>query len=128
MSPIWVNKAVALAIHDEQLAEHGGHGGLRDEAVLESRLARPLNQLAYGTPDIFDLAAAYACGVGGQSQPFIDGNKRVSAVLTELFLDMNGYTLTAHDPALVETWLALAANQMTQDELAHWLRQNTQSH
>src|SRR5476649_396397 len=96
----WVSKVAVLAIHDEQLAEHGGLVGLRNEAGLESALARPLNLAAYGEPELFDLAASYACGLG-QRQHFIDGNKRVSAVVTELFLELNGFRLTASDAELI---------------------------
>lgn len=124
MSPIWVTKAVVLAIHEEQLAEHGGLSGIRDEGVLESGLDRPRNLLRYGNPDIFELAAAYACGVGGHSQPFIDGNKRASAVVTELFLDLNGYALQVDDAEIVSVWKQLAANKVTQEQLADWLRTN----
>ena len=124
MNPTWINKATVLAIHDEQLAEHGGLPGIRDEGVLESGLDRPRNILLYSQPDIFELAAAYACGVGGKSQPFIDGNKRVSAVLTELFLDLNGYSLDVDDAELVSIWRLLADNKVTHEEMAEWLRKN----
>jgi death-on-curing protein len=119
---IWVIKSAVLAIHNEQLAEHGGLPGLRDENGLESALARPLQLSTYGEPDMAALAAAYACGFA-QRQHFFDGNKRVSAVVTELFLDLNGFALLADDAEIVETWLALAANRMTEPEMAVWLRQ-----
>lgn len=124
MSYVWINKPTVLAIHEEQLAEHGGPPGIRDEAVLESGLARPQNLLAYGSPDIFELAAAYACGVGGQSHPFVDGNKRVSAIVTETFLSLNGYTLNVDDTQLVTAWKALASNRTTQEQMAAWLKEN----
>lgn len=123
MTPTWINKATVLAIHDEQLAEHGGLAGVRDMAGLESALARPLNLALYGQPEIFDLAASYACGLG-QRQYFIDGNKRVSAVVTELFLELNGFTLTASDSEIVETWRLLADNNLSEQEVAEWLRQH----
>jgi death on curing protein len=125
VSPAWVTKAVVLAIHDEQLAEHGGLPGIRDEGILESGLDRPKNILLHSDPDIFDLAAAYACGVGGHSQPFVDGNKRVSAVITELFLDLNGYSLDADDAEIVSVWKRLADNKITQEKMAEWLRKNS---
>ena len=118
MTPTWINKATVLAIHDEQLAEHGGLAGVRDMAGLESALARPLNLALY-----FDLAASYACGLG-QRQYLIDGNKRVSAVVTELFLELNGFTLTASDSEIVETWRLLADNKLSEQEVAKWLRQH----
>lgn len=124
MNPTWINKTTVLAIHDEQLAEHGGLPGIRDEGVLESGLDRPRNILLYSKPDIFDLAADYACDVGDKSQPFIDGNKRVSAVLTELFLDLNGYSLDVDDTELVSVWRLLADNKLTQEDMAEWLRKN----
>jgi death-on-curing protein len=122
----WISKSTVLAIHDEQLAEHGGLSGIRDENGIEAALARPLNLLAYENPDIFDLAAAYACGFT-QRQYFNDGNKRVSAVVTELFLDLNGHALVADDAEFVEVWLALSSNEMTEAELAAWLRERAVS-
>jgi len=120
--PRWVDKAVVLAIHAEQLAEHGGRPGLRDEAGLESSLSRPLNLAVYEpNSDLCDSAAAYAVGLA-QRQNFIDGNKRVSAVVTELFLNLNGLDLVATDAELVETWKSLAANTITQEQIAAWLR------
>ena len=111
-----------LAIHAEQLAEHGGRPGLRDEAGLESSLSRPVNLALYEPDcDLCDLAAAYAVGLA-QRQNFIDGNKRVSAVVTELFLNLNGLDLIAADAELVETWKSLAANAITQEQIAAWLR------
>jgi death-on-curing protein len=104
-----------------RVAEHGGLPGVRDENGIEAVLARPLQLANYEKPDIFDLAAAYAGGFA-QRQYFNDGNKRVSAVVTELFLDLNGYTLVADDIEIVETWLALASNRMTEEQLALWLR------
>ena len=106
----WILKSTVLAIDDEQLAEHGGLQGVRDENGLEAALSRPLNLLAYDdTPDVFDLAAGLA-----QRQYFNDGNKRVSAVVTELFFDLNGFALTATDQELVETWMALAVGGISE--------------
>ena len=119
--PVWVDKVVVLAIHAEQLAEHGGRPGLRDEGGLESSLAKPPNLALYEPDRDCDLAAAYAVGLG-QRQNFIDGNKRVSAVVTELFLNLNGLDLIATDAEIVEMWKSLAANEITQEQLAAWLR------
>ena len=120
--PRWVDKAVVLAIHAEQLAEHGGRPGLRDEGGLESALSKPRNLARYEpNSDLCDLAAAYAVGLA-QRQNFIDGNKRISAVITELFLNLNGLDLVATDAELVETWQSLAANTITQKQIAAWLR------
>lgn len=122
----WVEKAVVLAIHDEQLAEHGGPPGLRDEARLESALARPQHLLAYGEPGIADLAAAYAFGIA-QGHAFVDGNKRTSLVVTELFLALNGCELDADDAACVAVWTEIAAGTMSEPQLASWLREQMAS-
>lgn len=121
MDWIWVEVAVAEAIHAEQLAEHGGAAGLRDRSMLESAMARPQNLIAYGEPDIADLAAAYAFGIA-RNHPFVDGNKRTAAVVSETFLVLNGRTLACSDVELVVAFLALAAGETTPDELAAWFR------
>lgn len=118
---IWVDIEVALAAHDEQLAEHGGAAGLRDRSMLESALARPLNLLAYGEPDVADLAASYAFGIA-RNKPLVDGNKRTALVVSETFLLLNGYMLNASNVELVVTFLALAAGDMDTDALAAWFR------
>jgi death-on-curing protein len=118
----WVDVAVALAAHGEQLAEHGGGEGIRDPAMLESALARPQNLLAYGDPDAAGLAAAYAFGIA-RNHPFVDGNKRTALVVCETFLGLNGYRLDASDAELVVLFLALAAGELSEDELAGWLRE-----
>jgi len=119
----WVGKAIVLALHEELLSEHGGRPGVRDEGLLDSALARPINQVDYGSPDIFDLAASYAFGIA-RDHPFVDGNKRVSLVVTELFLDMNGYALVANDLDCLTRWLDLAAGALTEVDMADWLRTN----
>ncbi|MFG1466539.1 type II toxin-antitoxin system death-on-curing family toxin [Xanthobacter sp. DSM 24535] len=119
--PRWISKAVVLAIHDEQLSEHGGGQGLRDEGSLEAALDRPRNLLHYGTPDIAALAAAYAFGLA-KNHPFVDGNKRTSFVVTELFLDFNGYELAMDDATAVTTWLSLAAGELSEEALAAKIR------
>lgn len=119
---IWVDVAVAIAAHGEQLAEHGGAGGIRDRNMLESAMARPLNLVAYGDPDIAELAAAYAYGIA-RNHPFVDGNKRTAAVVSETFLVLNGHALTCDDVALVTTFLELAAGSLTVEELGDWFRQ-----
>lgn len=120
---IWVDRTVALAAHNEQLAEHGGAVGVRDLSMLESAMARPLNPIAYGDPDVADLAASYAFGIA-RNHPFVDGNKRTAAVVSETFLVLNGYALTCGDVDLVTTFLALAAGELTVDALADWFRQH----
>jgi death-on-curing protein len=121
---IWIATEVALAAHAEQLAEHGGGEGVRDAGMLESAMARPQNLAGYGTPDAAALAAAYAFGIA-RNHPFVDGNKRTAAVISETFLALNGYTVGASDAELVVAFLALAAGELSEDELADWFRQHT---
>ena len=122
--PEWLSKAVVLAIHDEQLAEHGGGTGVRDDGLLDSALARPQNRLAYdAASDLPTLAAAYAFGLA-RNHPFIDGNKRTAFVAAEAFLDLNGMTLKASDESCVLTMLRLAAGEIEEDAFADWLRAN----
>ena len=120
---VWVNKVLALIIHDRQLAEHGGSGGVRDEALLESALARPQRLYAYGdpSPDLADLAAALAYGLA-RNHPFVDGNKRTAAVCCETFIEMNSATLEASDTELYPHYLALAEGKLPELEFALWLR------
>lgn len=118
---IWVEVAVAVAAHEEQLAEHGGAAGVRDFSMLESAMARPLNLIAYEQPDIADLAASYAFGIA-RNHPFADGNKRTAAVVSETFLMLNGHALDCSDVELVSTFLALAAGDLSVEQLAAWFR------
>jgi death-on-curing protein len=120
---VWLEAAVLRAVHDEQLAEHGGAAGVRDEGLFESALARPLNQAAYGEPDVADLAAAYAHGLA-RNHPFVDGNKRTAFVALELFLDCNGYMLSADDADCVLTMLAVADGSLDEPALAPWIRRH----
>jgi len=121
---VWIERAVVLAIHNEQLAEHGGLTGIRDEGLLESALARPLNLAAYHTPDCADLAAAYGFGIT-RNHPFMDGNKRTAFVVIELFLAMNGNELVAEDADCVLTMFALAAGEFEEPSLAAWIRERS---
>ena len=98
MAIIWIEEAVVLAVHEEQLAEHGGAVGIRDLGLLQSALARPQHLVAYGKPDVAALAAAYGYGIA-RNHPFMDGNKRTAFTVTELFLTLNGYELLADDPS-----------------------------
>ncbi len=120
----WIEESVVWAVHEAQLAEHGGSTGVRDPGLLASALARPLNQVAYGEPDAATLAAAYAFGIA-RNHPFIDGNKRTAFVCAELFLALNGYQLQAEDANCVSTMLALAAGDLPEAEFADWLRTNS---
>ena len=118
--PVWIVRDVVLAVHDEQLSEHGGQSGVRDLGLFESALARPRNQYAYGETSIARLAASYAFGLS-RNHPFLDGNKRTSLVVAELFLALNGLELAASDAECVTTFLALAAGDLTEEELAGWI-------
>ena len=123
---VWIDPRAILAIHDEQLAEHSGGSGLRDQELLESALARPINMAAYEDPDAAALAASYAMGLA-KNHPFVDGNKRTAFVALELFLALNGRELMAGDVDCVVTMLAVAAGDIDETELAEWIRQNTAS-
>lgn len=118
---IWISEEVAYAAHHEQLAEHSGGEGVRDAKLLESAMARPINLASYGDPDICELAASYAYGIA-RNHPFVDGNKRIAAVVSETFLMLNGGQLTASDAELVVAFVALAAGELSEDELADWFR------
>ncbi len=120
---IWVASEVARAAHAEQLAEHGGAEGVRDDGLLESAFARPRNLADYGDPDVAALAASYAYGIA-RNHPFVDGNKRTAAVVAETFLVLNGFMLTATDAELVVAILALAAGDLSEDELTDWFREH----
>jgi death on curing protein len=117
----WVALSAVLAIHEEQLAEHGGLDGIRDFGLLESALHRPRDLQSYGQPDLADLAAAYAFGIA-RNHPFLDGNKRTSAVVTRLFLRLNGHDLDATQAERLAIWLALGAGDTTEQALADWMR------
>ena len=125
---IWLEKALALAIHDRQLAEHGGTSGVRDEGLLESALARPQQLHAYGdpAPDLSDLAAALAYGLA-RNHPFLDGNKRTAAVACETFLELNGATLEADGQELYPLYLALAEGKLSERDFAAWLRERART-
>jgi death-on-curing protein len=121
----WVAEDVVLAIHDEQLAEHGGMKGLRDESLRLSALARPQNLAAYGSPDVPDLAASYAVGIA-RNHAFIDGNKRTALVVAAgVFLPLNGHKFIASDGEMVRVMLAVAGGPMAEQELALWFREHS---
>jgi death-on-curing protein len=122
-APTWIDLEVVLAIHDEQLAEHGGQAGVRDRGLLESALDRPRNQYAYGESSLTRLAASYAFGIS-RNHPFLDGNKRTSLVVAELFLELNGLELIASDVQCVATFLQIADGEVTEDQLAEWITAN----
>jgi death-on-curing protein len=120
----WVSEDVVLAVHDEQIAEHGGLAGVRDASLLQSALARPQHLEAYGDPDIADLAASYAVGIA-RNHAFLDGNKRTALVVAAgVFLPLNGYQLAANDAETVTVMLSVADGSMPEEKLAAWLRAN----
>ena len=125
MSWRWIDRRALELLHDESLATHGGASGLRDEGLLESALARPLNLAAYGSPEVWDLAAAYGVGLA-KNHAFIDGNKRAAFLAVGMFLALNGYRLTAPQADATLTMLAVAAGQMDEATFARWLRQHSQ--
>jgi death-on-curing protein len=112
---------VLIAAHGEQLAEHGGASGMRDENLFDSAIARPLNLAAYGEPDVADLAAAYGVALA-KNHPFIDGNKRTAFVAVETFLILNGFDLNATDADCILTMLAVASGDIDEPTFADWLR------
>jgi death-on-curing protein len=120
---VWLDYRVLLAIHEEQLAEHGGAAGTRDLGLFESALARPQHLVVYEKPDTAALAAAYGYGIA-RNHPFVDGNKRTAFVAVELFLDLNSFELVATDADCVMTMLALAAGDLDAATFADWLRAN----
>jgi death-on-curing protein len=113
-----------LAIHDEQIAEHGGAPGLRDLALLRSALARPQDLAAYETPDAAALAAAYFFGIT-RNHPFTDGDKRTAFIAANVFLLDNGYDVTAPDPEIVRLTLSVAAGDTQEPEPIAWLHTST---
>ena len=121
--PIWLELTVVLAIHDEQLAEHGGQPGVRDYAALDSALSCPKDD-AYGKTSLAELAASLAFCIY-RNHPFIDGNKRTSLVVAELLLSLNGVELSATDADCVATFLALAAGELSEAQLAAWLERHS---
>ena len=120
----WINRAVLLLLHDESLHEHGGASGLRDEGLLDSALARPLHLLAYGEPDLADLAAAYGAGLA-QNHAFVDGNKRAAFLAVGLFLLVNGHRLEASQVEATLAMMELAAGHLSEAEFAQWVREHT---
>ena len=124
--PRWVRRLVVEAVHLDQVREHGGLLGLRDEGALESALARPRQKWHYGdSPDIAELAAAYAFGLSS-NHPFKDGNKRIAFLAALIFLGLNGFGFDAPEDEVVETMLALASGDLSEEALADWIRSRSQ--
>jgi death-on-curing protein len=118
--PLWISKKAVLAMHSAQLAEHGGSDGIRDETLLDSALAKPLNVFAYDDqPDIFRLAASYAFGIA-RNHAFVDGNKRTALVVSLTFLERNGWDIVAQKEDVYFTFLHLADGSLSEEELTAW--------
>lgn len=126
MSWRWVDRRALELLHDESIAEHGGASGQRDEGLLESALARPLNLAADGEPDFAELAAAYGVGVA-KNHAFIDGNKRAAFLAVGMFLALNGKRLVATQAEATLTMLAVAAGTLEEPAFAQWLREHVQN-
>ncbi len=126
MSWRWVPKGTVFGIHPKSLAAFGGAEGMRDEGLLESALARPENLSAYGDPDAFDLAAAYAFGIV-RNHPFVDGNKRSAFVTAALFLELNGHSLEASEPEATAAMLAFASGEVSEPDFALWLKTHSRA-
>lgn len=122
--PNWLSRLVVDAMHLDQIREHGGQSGLRDENLLESALARPLNQFAYeSTQDLTELAAAYGYGLA-RNHAYVDGNKRIAFVAMYVFLALNGLEIVASEPQVVVLMTRLAAGTVSEGELTGWLHEN----
>jgi death-on-curing protein len=121
--PQWILDEVVLAIHQRQLAEHGGLAGVRDAGLLASALARPKNLFAYSDPkpDLAALSASLACGIA-KNHPFLDGNKRTAYVLCRTFLQLNGKDIEATDVEKYLTFLGLADGSVSEERLVDWIR------
>ncbi len=122
--PIWVLPATVKNIHLNQLSLFGGRSGIRDEGLLDSALQRPVFLWHYESPSLFDMATAYAFGIA-KNHPFVDGNKRTAFVVSVLFLDLNGLTCNAGEVDATETFLALAAGELSEGGLATWFAENS---
>ena len=119
----WISKQALLLLHDESLAEHGGGTGLRDEGLLDSALARPVNLASYEEQDAAALAACYGVGIA-KNHPFVDGNKRAGLLATGLFLYLNGFRLQATQAEVTLTMLGVAAGEISEKAFAEWLRRH----
>jgi death-on-curing protein len=119
----WLDEDAVLAIHEAQIAEHGGATGVRDLGLLASALARPQNAAAYSDAEVSDLAAFYALGII-KNHPFIDGNKRVGTVLLETFLELHDHELAVADDDLLTVILALAAGEPSDADFTTWVREH----
>jgi death-on-curing protein len=124
--PFWLTRQMIIAIHDEQLAIHGGASGLRDEGMLDSALDRPRNKWSYEGADLPELAAACAFGIA-RNHPFVDGNKRTSLLALYTFLGVNGIDFIVPEADAAAIILSLAAGEVSEQSLTRWIRDNLES-
>ena len=117
---VWISRKLILAVHDEVLAQYGGASGIRDEGLLESALARPINRAAYGEPNVAELAALYAIAIA-RNHPFVDGNKRAAFGAMTLFLSLNGLELEAPEVEAAEIMLKMAGHYLKDEEFTAWV-------
>lgn len=121
--PVWLTSDIIKAIHSQQIAQHGGADGVRDEGLLESALARPRQKHAHGDPTTPEMAAAYAFGIA-RNHPFVDGNKRTALMAAYVFLHLNGFVLDAPEVDAAVTFRSLAAGEIDEMQLSDWLKAN----
>ncbi len=120
----WLSRQAIEIVHDDQLREHGGLPGFKDENALEAALARPINKAAYGEPDQFDLAAAYLFGLA-RNHPFLDGNKRIAFLASYMFLRLHGWKIETTQANVIAFVLAVAAGEIDEDGAARFLRDHS---
>ena len=122
--PIWISEGIAKAIHADQIIQHGGSTGIRDENLLSASLARPRHLFTYGEPNLFELAAAYGYSLA-KNHPLIDGNKRTAFAVMATFLLVNNYLLEVPEPEVVRMMEQLATGEENQESLGRWLGENS---
>lgn len=122
--PTWLLESAVLIAHEITIAMHGGGAGIRDHGLLQSALVRPRNLYEYGEPDVVELAASYMAGIV-KNHPFVDGNKRTGFLAGAAFLELNGRKLTASEPEATQIIMALAAEQVSEQQLRDWLEKNS---
>jgi death-on-curing protein len=122
--PAWVDREDCLAMHEKLLDRFGGLKGIRDEGLLDSALNKPKHQYSYGSPSIFQMAAAYALGIV-KNHPFLDGNKRTGFIAAALFIESNGFSFQATEEEAVLQTLALAAGETSEADYADWMERNS---
>jgi death-on-curing protein len=123
--PVWIELQLVVALHAESIAEFGGLNGIRDEGLLDSALARPRQLLAYGDPNLFELAATYAFGIA-RNHAFVDGNKRTALAAADVFLQLNGFEIVVDEVQAVVAFQDLAAGEIDEAMLAKWIEANAE--